>query len=139
MRSGVFPVTATSLCGPWPMAMAMAKGVAQGSKLAEVLADNPTGRDRPIRRHPQPSTRRQAQAQIRRVSVAQHRIDPFTSNWLTVRHPSPAGLKRIFEGRLARRRVVLEQREGRSLKGDGGTQHEDGVAQLIDHPSSSRV
>ncbi|RSH90330.1 hypothetical protein EHS25_001664 [Saitozyma podzolica] len=55
------------------------------------------------------------------------------------RSGGPAGLRRIFEGRLARRRVVLEQREGRSIKGDGGTQHEDGVGQLIDHPSSSMV
>ncbi|GFZ49221.1 Uncharacterized protein JCM24511_06971 [Saitozyma sp. JCM 24511] len=55
------------------------------------------------------------------------------------RSGGPAGLRRIFEGRLARRRVVLEQREGRSIKGDGETQHEDGVGQLIDHPSSSIV
>jgi hypothetical protein len=70
--------------------------------------------------------------------VARHPINSYTRVWLTA-HYSPAGLRRIFEGRLARRRVVLEQREGRSIKGDGGTQHEDGVGQLIDHPSSSMV
>ena len=41
--------------------------------------------------------------------------------------PGPAGLKRIFEGRLARRRIVLENRDAPNLMTGKLIDHEEGV------------